>query len=405
MLHFVSLMLAASPGKPADALLPGGHVAAAQRGPAGAQASAPAGLNFFEAHYYVRECSAMFDDLTPQCPRHTSDGYEYRILGYEPAGPGPHPVYIFTSGGYPSIPFYGVSPDMPEMVMLQNMASRGFIAAVAELPKPPSVAFNCEAGSNESLPAYSQSVYEWRGPGYTKMSTKSLLATLCRLPNADCALGIAIHGHSIGGQLANLAPRFAVGVTALLLWGAGSRIPYGDLNCCGMFSGGRSCCEAGAPIAGATLPCQRYEETSSRLDRSRRRLVIAHHDHEYGDCFLRIANGAPRCNASSANNPAGALWIARHDSGYDCGEETTCLTSDGAGYILPRQVGDNVTNPHNFHNVPDPAAVGDPDLTERYILNPIWLRDDSPWGMNADYDWISVTARRPRVEAAQPPSV
>ena len=387
----VPLILAAA-GSSHDALMPDGSN--------GEVTAAQAPHRFFTTHYSVRGCTAMFNAHTAQCPTHTGDWYQYLILGYEPAGPGPYPVYIFTSGGYPSIPFYGVAPEMPEMSMLQNMASRGFIAVAAELPKPPAASFNCEANSNESLPAYARSVYEWQGPN-TNASTTSLLATICRLPNADCSAGIAIHGHSIGGQLANLAPRFAAGITALLIWGAGSRVPYGDLSCCGLFSGGRSCCEAGALVSGTTLPCQRYEETSRHLDRTRRRLVIAHADHEYGDCYLLRQGAAPSCNASSATNPAGALWIARQDSGYDCGEATTCLTAGGSGYILPQHIGPNVLNAHNFHNVPDPevdtAACGIGETgtdCDRYVLNPVWSSMTAPWGMHADYEWISATARR-----------
>ena len=366
------------------------------------QSTSDPSLLFFNTTYTV-PCAAslvgaVYDNGSPKCP----EGDVYNILGYRPATVLDHPVYMWTSGGYPCVPFQGIEADMPEMAMLREAASRGFLAAVVETPQVPAQGMSCDFGSNEALPAFAEKVYRWRGVGDT--TSTSPLAVLCRLPGADCDQGIAIHGHSLGGLVASLAPRYAVGVTALLLWGAGSRLPYGDLSCCGIFSGGRSCCSRDQPIGGSRLPCLTHRATAPFLDKRRRRLIIATGDHEYGDCYTRESGGTVSCNTTlRGSNPAGSLFLGRQDSGYDCGDRRSCIQADGSGYYMPNllETGDDdigIFNKHNFHNV----GLGETKCDEQgcrltndsYALNPRWIEASTPWGMRPALDWLAATARR-----------
>jgi len=324
-------------------------------------------------------------------------------MGYEPATGGGHPVYLFTSGGYPSFPGGGLRSNMPEMLMMKEMAKRGFVSAIAEIPQIDSYGMKCDTiPGNLSLTNFSQMVYQWRGTGDN--TSQSPLALLCRRNNTDCEAGISLHGHSLGGLLANLAPQHAMGVKSLLIWGSGSRIPYGDNYCCGMFSGGRECCDPDALVGGAPLPCETYAATASYLDRTRRRIIVYANDHEYGDCSFPYGGdplNQPRCNVTSATNPAGAVILGRRDSGYDCGEDPHCIQADGSGYYVPEftEVGVKATlpvgNPHNFHNMPTERTAKNQWVDNSYYLNKNWVHARTAWGMRPCLDWLDRTARRP----------
>ena len=163
-----------------------------------------------------------------------------------------------------------------------------------------------------------------------------------------------------------------------------------------------------------------YNETRPYLDRSRRRLVIAQYDHEYGDA---MRGGGPFdadsdgnswliCNETDANNPFGSLILGRRDSGYDCGNSSECIQPDGSGYTVPGldDVGNAVAaiNAHNFHttmpelpdfcpqDVPLEEATQTPGCEVGYILNPYWLNATKPWGMVPSIDWLAAIGRVPR---------
>jgi hypothetical protein len=154
------------------------------------------------------------------------------------------------------------------MAMVEAMARRGYAAAISEFPDIEGPHMRCEALSNgtPSLMEHARTVFGWAGPHDTV--SHGALAQLCRHEGVDCSLGIALHGHSVGGLITNLAPRFAP-VTAMLIWGAGSRLPYG-FSCCGINSYNLSCCVLGdgmhapvgeeAPLGGDELPCEMYRQ-------------------------------------------------------------------------------------------------------------------------------------------------
>jgi hypothetical protein len=347
---------------------------------------------------------------------------EYNMQGYVPATGKDYPVYLFVSGAGPwtnTIRNQPFDENLPEMTMVAAMARRGFASAISEFPMVMGPHLRCHALSTGTpcLMDHARQVFSWTGPN--DRSSIGPLATLCRLGISDCSRGIALHGHSVGGLLANLAPRFAP-VTGLLLWGAGSRLPYG-FSCCGANSRNYSCCEEGngydAPlgelpvVAGSELPCLMYNETKPYLDRSRRLLIIATNDHEYGDCDLDMqeATGV-YCNATDGWNPFGSIILGRRDSGYDCGNATRCIQNDGSGYIIPlwTDIGDRaVNNAHNFHTIVPGMADGRacfvPGMTDedemdeecRYVLNPEWVNSTAPWGLTPSIQWLAATATRP----------
>ena len=160
-----------------------------------------------------------------------------------------------------------------------------------------------------------------------------------------------------------------------------------------------------------------YNETRPYLDRSRRRLVIAQYDHEYGDAmrgggaFDADSDGDPWFifNETDANNPFGSLILGRRDSGYDCGNSSECIQPDGSGYTVPGldDVGDIVagTNAHNFHTTmpalpdfcpQDEQVTQTPGCELGYILNPYWLNATKPWGMVPSIEWLAASGRVPR---------
>ena len=314
------------------------------------------------------------------------------IVGFAPAEGTGHPVYMHTSGG--GRWFSTQTRFYPEERMLQEMASRGFVAAMVEYPVVPAEHLICSSSNATTFLTYARMMYG-RQPGST-----SALATLCGHESADCSAGIALLGHSLGGLIATMAPRVTKGITATLLWGAGSRMAYG-YSCCGVFSGDSSCCIGGQPVGGTSIPCMAYADTSPFLDKSRRRLLIYSGDHEYGDCYYRgsdspqVGDGSSfACNAPSSSNPAGSLIISKRDSGYDCGESLNCLQADGSGYYIPSlaQVGPNSSGPkppngngHNFHN----------DWDDGETPNANWITTTDAWGLIPSCDWLAATAVRP----------
>ena len=180
------------------------------------------GLSWVNMSYFLQNMSEICVDGNRTCPE-----VEYRMIGWEPQGGAQLPVYIFTSGGgvWPT----GFNSSTPDLILCEEMARRGYMAVMAELPQLPIL--SCDSLSNNSLPYYADLVFSYHGQHDTR--SFGALATACRRSTVNCNTGIALHGHSVGGHLSNLAPQFAVGITALLIWGMGSRQPFGG-SCCGL---------------------------------------------------------------------------------------------------------------------------------------------------------------------------
>ena len=180
------------------------------------------GLSWVNMSYFLQNMSEICVNGNRTCPE-----VEYRMIGWEPQGGAQLPVYIFTSGGgvWPT----GFNSSTPDLILCEEMARRGYMAVMAELPQLPIL--SCDSLSNNSLPYYADLVFSYHGQHDTR--SFGALATACRRSTVNCNTGIALHGHSVGGHLSNLAPQFAVGITALLIWGMGSRMPFGG-SCCGL---------------------------------------------------------------------------------------------------------------------------------------------------------------------------
>ena len=350
---------------------------------------------------------------------------DLHIHGYEPIDGTGHPVYLH-GGGASDRNFSG----SPERGMAYEMARRGFVAAIMEMPMMEGMSFVCD-GAHESLLNVSRRIFGYDGPGDTRSTA---LAAMCRRDTADCTAGIALHGLSFGGMLSGVGARFASGhVTAELRWSSGAFVP-GGWGCCGRFSHDQSCCSRTAralptwTTAGDDVPCVRDVETSRFLDRRRRRLILAVADAQYGDAmpdpsltgddfaYPRLAN----CTIVSEGRPDTLANQSRLVSGRECdAHELDCLAPSGWGHyaVTERQVDGSPTGlqQHNFHLHydplrPDEAEAGEPPQhTAGYYLSPKFMnrarggQDVSsqrgpwePWEMKPSFDWLAATAKTPR---------
>lgn len=333
------------------------------------------------------------------------DGIRYQLLGHEPDdGTSGHPVYVHAGGAGDKLEDRDNPFSAPELRFTREMALRGYIAVISELPE----AITDDAMSCNMLLNYSRQVFSWGGEGD---NATSVTATLCRRPNANCSAGIAVHGLSVSGLLAQASPRFAP-VTGLLTWSAGPYIGHGH-GCCGRWSGNYSCCVEGGAVGGDTLACLTDGETSQFLERRRRRSTIGQGDPNYGDytCYnwqlfpkLGQSDNMSSC-VCDHSRPDSAINQSRLFTGYDCGPSTyDCIQPDGSGYYVAtvEQVGgyaEHVLQAHNFHlqhgfiNPDDPFEP--PQWSINVHLNPNFISSREPWGLMPQITWLADIALEP----------
>jgi len=321
-------------------------------------------------------------------------GQHYRIHGFAPPTGSGHPVYLYGGGhghwGTTSQRAWYALYHSPEVTFPWEMAQRGYVAAIMEIEVLPANVFTC---SDDSMAQASRRLFAYGGPGDTV--NKSALATVCRHPQANCSAGIALHGHSISGLMVSVAPKVVRGVTAVLVFSAGSMVPFA-WSCCGRMSEDSSCCTSGQLAGGSSLPCATYDAMAPYIHKSRRRFLMARDDHNYGDCHMnrtaeqvaRMEGGLYVCHYDVKSL---AYTLARQDSGYDCGEgEFHCLAADGSGYYLVTGHGEDFLgadayNSHNWFKLGDGA---DDSLSEGFLGSPM------PWGVRANMNWLALTGRR-----------
>jgi len=338
----------------------------------------------------------------------------YELIGYEPDdGTTGHPVYMHAGGAGDKLENPDQPYSAPELRFTREMALRGYVAAISELPER----FEMQC---DSLLTNSRDIFGYNGADDS--NSTSAIATLCGREGADCANGIALHGLSVAGMLAGVAPRFAP-ITALLSWSNGVYVPHGH-SCCGNFGTESpyregqppdySCCAenggGGDRVGGAGLECLMATETDPFLPRVRRRLVLGAGDPLYAEytCPERTTQECDDIDsvdmtmcACEHNRPDSALNQSRLSSGIDCGETWDCIQPDGSGYYVVQidQVGGDTTHilqAHNFHLIAGHAAPGQPpQYTQEYAINPRFENSTEPWGLLPQLDWLANIAREP----------
>jgi len=338
---------------------------------------------------------------------------QLRMYGYEPSTGTGYPVYLHGGGMGDKF-----TCETPEIRFAQEMASRGFVSAIMEMPSQNFATFAC-TGSDDSLINVSRNIFAYSGPGDRQPTA---LSTMCRRGTADCSAGIAVHGLSFGGVLSSIAPRFAP-VTAMLRWSSGVFVPGGHSSC-GVFSRNYTRCshyalqnetevqEYYAVKGGAEIRCAMDVEVSLFLPQERRRLINAHADPEYGDYHCTSHSDIGEFYAmppldhclTHLDAPDACLNQARLSSGRDCGEDDNCIAMDGSGYyaVTRTQVGGfnaSTMQGHNFHMHFDEGTMDNfgvpPQHTRGYFVNPLFAETEEAWGMRPGFDWLAATARRP----------
>ena len=345
----------------------------------------------------------------------TSAGEEFTldIRGFEPAGTAANssrPVYLLLPGNGEFL-----DASSGTLRFAREMAMRGFVAAIAEMPalwglqhvhrdrdsarQESNRHFTMQCtNSSVSIEAVANRTLAYGGPGDT--TSQSALATLCRRAGADCSLGIALHGHSLGALIIPSGFQFATGVTAALVTSAGPIAP-GAGSCCGRaietLPEDLSCCPASANesgiVGGDVLPCMLDGFMSSYLPRSKRRMVIAADDQMYGcereHIAARVEAGYSQREACNLQSPVGAIAQCRLASGYDCGTELECLHADGSGYVVPAP---NASSGHPYMYPPDfeGPSIPIPPFDRRFVLH-----SSGEWGLQPSMDWIANAALRP----------
>ena len=329
------------------------------------------------------------------------NGTTFTMRGFEPAGEQRLPLYVLVGGQQTMI-----RGDPAELRIVQEMAARGFAAAYIEVPGNPNrqvAPISTEEAGREmrmqcdgsiGLTGLAEAVFTY--PAQDGQD-RGALSFLCARARIDCSLGLALHGISLGGLLVSVAPRFATGVTATLVFAAGNIIP-GGRTCCGRLSGNTTCCAPGSPVGGDPLTCERDSERALHLSRSRRRLILGENDMYYADCDYQTMT----CDST----PTQVRRQGAMGSGYDCGEEDDCIQADGSGYYIPRIAEmDPVTadrtpqQGHMFIREKNAECAGTATCGYTHGINPAFVETDAAWGLRANVAWLATAARRPLADA------
>lgn len=139
-------------------------------------------------------------------------GTLYNIQGKEPSSTGTYPVFIYTVGTTESY------THASALAAVEEMASRGFVAATVQYP-------NASFGACSTLTGRAKCIFD----GSTATSA---LATLCARPRADCSKGVVVAGFSQGSIMAILARDHDARVRAAYGLGAGVQYSTYDLRAC-----------------------------------------------------------------------------------------------------------------------------------------------------------------------------
>lgn len=147
----------------------------------------------------------IFDSVSSQTAFNTVySSSSLEIQGYTPdacMAATPCPLYVFLTGT-------GMNIREPELMLLREMAARGFVGGFVAYPENT---------------RYPQDDRQWDEKAQAVWQGGSgALAVLCARAAVDCDLGIAVHGFSQGAGLASLAAQYDSRVGAALLFGIGT---------------------------------------------------------------------------------------------------------------------------------------------------------------------------------------
>jgi hypothetical protein len=281
------------------------------------------------------------------------------IVGYEPAATAGAPVYVFLPGTT-MLRRRGRLMNHEVDFVVHMAAQHGFVSAVIE--------YEDWSTYNPGTCAY----FEGKARALFDRSDGAL-AAVCGRAQADCSLGIAVHGFSQGAHLATIAASMDPRVSAALTYGNGVRC-QGDWT--DSWHDGAHMAMSARPM----LPCMSGAVVSRFLPAHRRRSIVGADDAYFG--------GA-RGSVPPVHDSQRLLSEA-----YGCAADADeCLRPDGSGYVVVRagDVGHSHASHAFFLDFSRPAASN----YSTDALNAPFAHGDANWCMRPSLSWLATTARRP----------
>ena len=233
--------------------------------------------------------------------KYTAEGQSFSATGYRPVHGGEGPLAVFLHGTRRA------HNDAFGVEACRYLAESGFAAL--------SLQYTNEAypGGCGDFDHRSRQV----GEGLRQICDRQDLGL-------NCALGVAVVGFSLGGQIALKLRNFNANVSAAL------------------------------SIAGSILfEGQCLMNHDFKLERSKRRIIVGSEDRHYGSLI--------KCVSSS---------------GYDCGSNN-CIQPDGSGFYMFSEDEAGRAPIHNYYI--DPVTQG---MADDFKLS------DAPWGFAACVRWL-----------------
>lgn len=274
--------------------------------------------------------------------------HDLDIKGFHPDPAGRFPVYVYLSGTL------DVFASPQDMNFVELMARKGFTAATIQYENGAFCPVACmDEGQCKGWHPQHETILE------KAKKIRSALHVLCASDRADCAKGLALHGHSLGAFVAMDLTSLDERVSALVAMGVG------------VFSGGKW-------------------NNTCLLDKA-------------------LSSHLPKCKRRYVDGAADTYFTRHHQalqsySGYHCGNAVApvnCIQEDGSGYYIvaksqyahadkkmERDAGDIVHSHvagHNFFGSTDP-------VTKSSVLLPSFAEGSAPWCMKPNLDWLAAAA-------------
>eukprot|EP00928_Gymnodinium_smaydae_P059423 TRINITY_DN4274_c0_g2_i1.p1 TRINITY_DN4274_c0_g2~~TRINITY_DN4274_c0_g2_i1.p1 ORF type:complete len:658 (+),score=87.97 TRINITY_DN4274_c0_g2_i1:51-1976(+) len=262
---------------------------------------------------------------------------EWRIKGLRPTDQSGLPVYVWITGWTNS--FFADA----DMTLLKEMAKRGFIAAQVAYEHFGWTGDVCAPLDTMDRLAPTKNFNSVSARTKAK-SLVSAIDTLCAREEADCSMGVAVHGFSMGSWLAALLPMYDSRITALLLFGYG--------------------------IEKEPQDCLSDTSVSVYIEKNRRRVVNGVND----ECFTYGHDMAAQMQRLS---------------GYSNCKGSDCLQTDGSGYYFVAP--EDYTMGENHSNVATHLFFRSGHTSETTLF-PSFLKQSSSWALKSNFDWLAKVA-------------